>query len=55
MEFIMSIRTKVAALALAALAVTGTIATTTMQAQVKPIGSGNRHSRRARMRRAPHR
>jgi hypothetical protein len=40
MEFIMSIRTKVAALALAALAVTGSIATTTTQAQAKPIGWG---------------
>jgi hypothetical protein len=37
MEFIMSIRTKVAALALAAL---GSIATTTTQAQAKPIGWG---------------
>jgi TRAP-type uncharacterized transport system substrate-binding protein len=36
----MSIRTKIAALALATLAVTGTIASTTTQAQAKPIGWG---------------
>ena len=36
----MSIKTRIAALALAALAVTGTIATTTTQAQAKPIGWG---------------
>ena len=39
MEFLMSIKTRIAALALAALAVTGTIASTT-QAQAKPIGWG---------------
>src|SRR5436305_9453654 len=39
MEFLMSIKTKIAAVALAALAVTGTIATTT-QAQAKPFGWG---------------
>jgi hypothetical protein len=37
MEFLMSIRTKIAALALAALAVTGTLASTTTQAQAKPL------------------
>ena len=36
----MSIKTKVAALALAALAVTGSIAATTTQAQAKPVGWG---------------
>ncbi|MBX9651030.1 MAG: hypothetical protein K2X57_28675 [Xanthobacteraceae bacterium] len=36
----MSIKTKFAALALATLAVTGTIASTTTQAQAKPIGWG---------------
>jgi hypothetical protein len=40
MEFIMSIKTKLAALALAALAVTGSIAATTTQAQAKPFGRG---------------
>ena len=39
MEFLMSIKTKIAAFALAALAVTGTIASTT-QAQAQPIGWG---------------
>src|SRR5260221_4850805 len=39
MEFLMSIKTKIAALALAALAVAGTIASTT-QAQAKPFGWG---------------
>ncbi len=39
MEFLMSIKTRIAAVALAALAVTGTIASTT-QAQAKPIGWG---------------
>ena len=41
MEFLMSIKTRIAALALAlgALAVTGTIASTT-QAQAKPLGLG---------------
>ena len=36
----MSIRTKIAALALGTLAVTGTIATTTTQAEAKPFGLG---------------
>ena len=36
----MSIKTKIAALTLATLAVTGTIATTTTQAQAKPFGLG---------------
>ena len=40
MEFLMSIKTKIAAVACAALAVTGTIAATTTQAQAKPIGWG---------------
>jgi hypothetical protein len=39
MEFTMSIKTKIAALALATLAVTGTIASTT-QAQAKPLHWG---------------
>lgn len=38
MEFPMSINTRIAALALAALAVTGTIASTTTQAQAKGLG-----------------
>jgi len=38
MEFLMSIKTKIAALALAALAVTDTMASTTTQAQAKPLG-----------------
>jgi hypothetical protein len=37
MEFFMSIKTRIAALALATLAVTGTLASTT-QAQAKPLG-----------------
>jgi hypothetical protein len=36
----MSIKTKIAAVALAALAVTGSIAATTSQAEAKPIGWG---------------
>ena len=36
----MSIRSKIAALALATLAVTGTIASTTTQAEAKPFGLG---------------
>ena len=40
MEFLMSIKTRIAAVALAALAVTGTMASTTSQAQAKPIGWG---------------
>jgi hypothetical protein len=40
MEFLMSIKTKIAAVALAALAVTGTLASTTTQAQAKPFGLG---------------
>ncbi|MET4802200.1 hypothetical protein [Bradyrhizobium sp. LB11.1] len=36
----MSITTKIAALALATLAVTGSIATTTSQAEAKPLGWG---------------
>jgi hypothetical protein len=40
MEFPMSIKTRIAALALATLAVTGGIASTTTQAQAKPIGWG---------------
>ena len=36
----MSIKTKLAALALTALAVTGTIASTTSQAEAKPYGWG---------------
>jgi hypothetical protein len=39
MEFLMSIKTKIAAVALAALAVTGTLASTP-QAQAKPFGLG---------------
>jgi hypothetical protein len=38
MEFHMSIKTKIAAAALAALAVTGTMVSTTSQAQAKPPG-----------------
>jgi hypothetical protein len=38
MEFKMSIKTKIAAVALAALAVTGTIVSTTSQAEAKPPG-----------------
>jgi hypothetical protein len=40
MEFLMSIKTKIAALALTALAVTGTIASTTTQAEARPFGLG---------------
>jgi hypothetical protein len=40
MEFLMSIKTRIAALALAALAVTGSIATTTTQAEAKGFGWG---------------
>jgi hypothetical protein len=40
MEFLMSIKTKIAAFALATLAVTGSIATTITQAQAKPFGLG---------------
>jgi hypothetical protein len=40
MEFLMSIKTKIAALALAALAVTGSIASTTTPAEAKPFGLG---------------
>jgi heme A synthase len=40
MEFLMSIKTRIAAVVLAALAVTGTIASTTTQAQAKPFGWG---------------
>jgi hypothetical protein len=40
MEFLMSIKTKLAALALATLAVTGALASTATQAQAKPIGLG---------------
>jgi hypothetical protein len=40
MEFLMSIKTKIAAVALAALAVTGTIASSTTQAEAKGLGWG---------------
>ena len=40
MEFLMSIKTRIAALAVAALAVTGTIATSSTQAQAKPLHWG---------------
>jgi hypothetical protein len=40
MEFPMSIKTKIAALALVALAVTGGLASTTTQAEAKPLGWG---------------
>jgi hypothetical protein len=40
MEFLMSIQTKIAALALAALAVTGTMASTTQSAQARGLGWG---------------
>jgi hypothetical protein len=40
MEYLMSIKTRIAAVALAALAVTGMIAATTSQAQAKPFGWG---------------
>jgi hypothetical protein len=40
MEFLMSIKTRIAAAALAALAVTGTIASTTQSAEAKGFGLG---------------
>jgi hypothetical protein len=40
MEFLMSIKSKIAALALATLAVTGTMAATTSQAEAKHFGWG---------------
>jgi uncharacterized membrane protein YfcA len=40
MEFLMSIKTKIAALALTALAVTGSFASTTTQAEAKNLGWG---------------
>jgi hypothetical protein len=40
MEFEMSIKSRIAAVALAALAVTGGVASTTSQAQAKPLGWG---------------
>jgi hypothetical protein len=40
MEFLMSIKTRIAAIALAALAVTGTMASTTSQAEAKGLGWG---------------
>ena len=40
MEFVMSIKTKIAALALATLAVTGSIASTTTPAEAKGLGWG---------------
>ena len=40
MEFLMSIKTRIAALALATLAVTGGIASTTTQAEAKNLGWG---------------
>jgi hypothetical protein len=40
MEFVMSIKTKIAALALATLAITGSIASTTTQAEAKGLGWG---------------
>jgi hypothetical protein len=40
MEFLMSIKTRIAAAALAALAVTGTIASTTQSAEAKGLGWG---------------
>jgi hypothetical protein len=40
MEFLMSIKTKIAALAVATLAVTGSIASTTTQAEAKGLGWG---------------
>jgi hypothetical protein len=40
MEFLMSIKSKIAALALATLAVTGSIASTTTQAEAKGLGWG---------------
>jgi hypothetical protein len=40
MEFLMSIKTRIAALAFAVLAVTGSIAATTTAAEAKPFGPG---------------
>src|ERR1700676_3617412 len=40
MEFLIAIKTKIAALALATLAVTGSIASTTTQAEAKGLGWG---------------
>jgi hypothetical protein len=40
MEFLMSIQTKIAAVALAALAVTGTMASTTQSVQARGLGWG---------------
>jgi hypothetical protein len=40
MEFVMSIKTKIATLALATLAITGSIASTTTQAEAKGLGWG---------------
>jgi hypothetical protein len=40
MEFLMSIKTKIAALSLAALAVTGSMASTTTQVEAKGLGWG---------------
>jgi hypothetical protein len=40
MEFLMSIKSRIAALALATLAVTGTIASTTTQAEARGLGWG---------------
>jgi hypothetical protein len=40
MEFLMSIKTKIAALALATLAVTGSMASTTTQAKARGLGWG---------------
>jgi hypothetical protein len=40
MEFPMSIKTKIAAITLATLAVTGAIASTTTQAEARPFGLG---------------
>jgi nitric oxide reductase large subunit len=40
MEFLMSIKNRIAAFALATLAVTGAIASTTTQAEAKPFGLG---------------
>ncbi|TYO66510.1 hypothetical protein FXV83_11030 [Bradyrhizobium hipponense] len=40
MEFRMSIKTKIAAVALAALTLTGSVVATTSQAEAKPLGLG---------------
>ncbi|MDE5446243.1 hypothetical protein GWG65_33585 [Bradyrhizobium sp. CSA207] len=40
MEFQMSIKTKIAAVALAALTLTGSVVATTSQAEAKPLGLG---------------